>query len=124
MNTITRAWNRIGGRFLFRVGRVGYLTTTGRKSGQLRTTHIGFVPRADGTLLLGSGGPDRAWVANLRSEPRCRFRTRGGEGAYRATELVGDARDTALAEMRAAMGRFGGRATFHVVFALTPEAVE
>lgn len=56
------------------------LTTTGRRSGRRRTTHLIAVP-VDGTLaLLGTnfGQPTTpAWVHNLEAEPRAVVRHRG-----------------------------------------------
>jgi deazaflavin-dependent oxidoreductase (nitroreductase family) len=121
MNPIARTFNAIGGRLLATVGRAGHLTTTGRRSGLPRIVAVGFVRRPDGTILIGSGRPDAAWVVNLRADPRCRFRTRGGEAMYRAMEQTGDARGPALAELRRGMGGAGSRFTFHDVFVLEPE---
>jgi deazaflavin-dependent oxidoreductase (nitroreductase family) len=56
------------------------LTTTGRKSGQPRTSHLIATPH-DGTLaLLGTNfGQERtpAWVLNLEADPRATVSYRG-----------------------------------------------
>lgn len=121
MNRIARTLDSIGGRLLAAIGRAGHLTTTGRRSGLARTVAVGFVRRPDGGILVGSGRPGAAWVANLRAEPRCRFRTREDEGAYRAVEQTGDAHAPALAELQRGMGGAGSRFSFHDVFVLEPE---
>lgn len=49
------------------------LTTTGRKSGQPRTSHLISIPVADDLAVLGTnfGQPKTpAWVLNLEAEPR------------------------------------------------------
>lgn len=49
------------------------LTTTGRKSGQPRTSHLISIPVGDDLALLGTnfGQPKTpAWVLNLEAEPR------------------------------------------------------
>ena len=66
--------------------RVGAIVTTGRSSGEPRSTPVDLV-RADGHLyVVGIYGP-RNWVLNLRADPACRIRGRDGETAYTATEL-------------------------------------
>jgi deazaflavin-dependent oxidoreductase (nitroreductase family) len=57
------------------------LTTTGRKSGQPRTSHLISIPVGDDLALLGTnfGQPKTpAWVLNLEAQrptPRCAFAT-------------------------------------------------
>jgi deazaflavin-dependent oxidoreductase (nitroreductase family) len=56
------------------------LTTTGRKTGQRRTTHLIAVPHRDTLALIGTnfGQPSTpAWVLNLEAEPRARVTYRG-----------------------------------------------
>jgi deazaflavin-dependent oxidoreductase (nitroreductase family) len=56
------------------------LTTTGRRSGQPRASHLIAVPFADTLALIGSnfGQPDTpAWVLNLEAEPRAAVTYRG-----------------------------------------------
>ena len=70
-------------------GEVGYewngaptllLTTTGRRSGQPRTTPLIFARDGDAYLVVASVGglPDHpAWYHNLRAEPRASIQVRG-----------------------------------------------
>ncbi len=56
------------------------LTTTGRKSGRRRTSHLIAAPYGDGLALLGTnfgqqGTP--AWALNLEAEPRATVSYRG-----------------------------------------------
>ncbi|HSG86324.1 MAG TPA: nitroreductase family deazaflavin-dependent oxidoreductase [Candidatus Limnocylindrales bacterium] len=118
MGTVGRSFRGIGGRILVRLGRAGFLTTTGRRSGQPRRTSVGVIPRLDGSFLIGAGGEGRHWVANLRADPRCGLVYRGVSHRCRAAELTGPDRDAAAAEMRSAMGRFGEQAHFVEVFVL------
>ncbi|HET6877378.1 MAG TPA: nitroreductase family deazaflavin-dependent oxidoreductase [Jatrophihabitans sp.] len=56
------------------------LTSTGRKSGQLRETHLIAVPFRDTLALLGTnfGQPKTpAWVLNLEDEPRAKVAHHG-----------------------------------------------
>ena len=66
--------------------RTGVLTTTGRNSGQPRSTPVDLI-RVDGHVhVVGIYGA-RAWVLNLRANPACTVRGRGGEQAHVAVEL-------------------------------------
>ncbi len=121
MSAIGRSFQGIGGRILVKLGRAGYLTTTGRRSGVARRTFVGVIPRPGGSFLVGAGGEGRHWVANLRVDPRCRLDFRGVSHRCRAVELTGPDRDAAAAEMRAAMGRVGERAEFVEIFVLRRE---
>jgi deazaflavin-dependent oxidoreductase (nitroreductase family) len=61
---------KIGGRM--GRGQVLLLTTTGRKSGKVRTVPLGRFDRKGGYLIVGSmgGAPtDPGWIFNLRSQP-------------------------------------------------------
>lgn len=56
------------------------LTTTGRKSGAQRTTHLISVPVGDTLALLGTNfgqGSTPAWVLNLEAEPRASVTYKG-----------------------------------------------
>ena len=56
------------------------LTTTGRKSGRPRTSHLISIPLGDDLALLGTnfGQPSTpAWVLNLEAEPRATVTFRG-----------------------------------------------
>lgn len=65
--------------------RTGAIVTTGRTSGKLRSTPVDLI-RADGHLYVVGIYGVRDWVRNLRADPRCKVRARGGETAYLATE--------------------------------------
>jgi deazaflavin-dependent oxidoreductase (nitroreductase family) len=120
MSAVGRSFRGIGGRVLFRLGRAGYLTTTGRRSGQPRRTPVGIVPGDAGTWLIGSGEAGRSWVANLRADPDCLLETRDGAFACRARELRDSEHEAAQQTMRQRMGRTGAQATFVEIFELVP----
>lgn len=66
---------------------IALLTTRGRKSGQLRTTPLLFMPDGDRFIVVASqGGLPRnpAWYHNVKAEPRVRFRVRRREYDLRA----------------------------------------
>jgi deazaflavin-dependent oxidoreductase (nitroreductase family) len=128
-DAVARAFNSIGGSLMARSGRVGIPGTSvgipgtsGARTGLARRAPIGFVTRADGTILLGSSSPvNRGWMANLKAIPSCAFAIKGQEGRYLA-HLVGPAeRDAALAELKAKMGGTAERTSWGDLFVLEPE---
>ena len=122
-NALTRAFNSIGGSLMARSGRVGILGTTGAKTGLARKAPIGFVVRADGTILLGSGSPvNRGWTVNLKANPTCTFAIKGHERRYQARLVGPEEREAALAELKAKMGGMAERANWGDLFVLEPEA--
>ena len=122
-NALTRAFNSIGGSLMARSGRVGILGTTGARTGLARKAPIGFVMRADGTILLGSGSPvNRGWTVNLKANPSCTFGIKGQERRYLAHLVGPKERDGALAELRAKMGGIAERTKWGDLFVLEPEA--
>ena len=88
------------------------LTTTGRKSGQRRTTHLIAVPHRDTLALIGTnfGQPATpAWVHNLEAEPRASVTYRGNTVEVRAR--LADAEETA-AILAAASSYYTGWSTY------------
>jgi hypothetical protein len=83
---------------------------------------LGFVLRADGTVLIGSGSKEnRGWTANLKVDPACSFSIKGAERRYRARLVLDDARTPALDELKAKMGSWAERADWGDLFVLVPE---
>jgi deazaflavin-dependent oxidoreductase (nitroreductase family) len=84
------------------------VTTTGRRSGQPRTTPLIAVPVGDDLALLGTnfGGPSTpAWVHNLEADPRASVEYRG----RRAEVVARPATDEERARVWAASsGVYGG----------------
>jgi deazaflavin-dependent oxidoreductase (nitroreductase family) len=67
------------------------VTTTGRKSGQPRTSHLIAIPLGDALALLGTnfGQPGTpAWVLNLEADPKAQVRFKG-----RSLDVVARAAD-------------------------------
>lgn len=85
---------RTGGRFFDTVGsgrKVLLLTTTGRKSGEARTTPLVFMPFEDGYVVYASnGGQERppAWWLNLQAMPDAEVQIRGRRVPVRAAEAT------------------------------------
>ncbi len=52
-------------------GRVALLTTSGSRTGQPRTTAVGFVEEPDGSILVAATDPEAAWARNLDADPAC-----------------------------------------------------
>jgi deazaflavin-dependent oxidoreductase (nitroreductase family) len=119
---IARTFNLIGGTLMARTGRIGILTTTGAKTGLRRRAPVGYVQRADGSLLIGSGSrKNRGWTVNLRANPLATFSLRGKERRYRARLVADDERAAALADLKLSMGSFAERADWGDLFVLSPE---
>lgn len=107
---------------LFRVsgGRVGgrmvgldvlLLTTTGSKTGQPRTTPLGYLHDGDTYVIIASnGGSDRhpAWYFNLQKHPHATIRTRGETFEVIAETLQGADRDRVWALVLRDASIYGG----------------
>ena len=84
------------------------LTTTGRKSGQQRSTHLIAVPVGDTLALLGTnfGQPSTpAWVLNLEVDPQARVTYHGVTRAVQARPATDPERAEILAN---SAGVYGG----------------
>ncbi len=99
MNTVHRSLLWIsGGRLGWTAGRMPVLelTTTGRKSGQARTTML-TTPHQDGdtiVLVASRGGDDHhpAWFLNLRDNPSVTVKTKDGRREMTARVAGADER--------------------------------
>lgn len=104
MRAIFTRWFTDLNAFLIRVsrGRLGsqlgtqsilIVHTTGRKSGQARSTPVAYFEHEDRYLLVGSnwGRPrDADWVLNLRHNPHGWIELKGESFAIRAREAEGE----------------------------------
>lgn len=82
------------------IDKVGLVTTTGAKSGQVRTHPLALLPDADGLLAIGSNygrATHPAWTANLLAHPECTVEFMAAPAPYRAELLTGEARASAWA---------------------------
>jgi F420H(2)-dependent quinone reductase len=97
---------RIRRSFMFTGGMpILVLTTVGRKSGQSRSTPVGYLRHGDGYAVLASNaGSDRspAWWLNLQTEPRA-------EVLADRTRLAMTARRAAAAEEASLWREFAAR---------------
>ncbi len=59
----------------------------GRRSGSAREVTVGYVEEPDGSILVAAGSPNRAWAANLLTDPRLTVRAGGRSFAAEAEEL-------------------------------------
>jgi deazaflavin-dependent oxidoreductase (nitroreductase family) len=76
------------------------LTTRGRRSGALRTTHLVAVPHAGTLALIGTnfgGARTPAWVHNLEATPEATVTDRGRSRAVRARPAGPAERESVLA---------------------------
>ena len=77
------------------------VTTTGRKSGQRRTTHLIAIPYTDTLALIGTnfGQPSTpAWVLNLEADPHARIAYRGHLDTMSQCAITSDLLPTAQPE--------------------------
>lgn len=91
---------RIGGRF--GRGPVLVLTTTGRRTGQPRTTTVLYAKDGERLVIIGSNtGSERppAWALNLAATPAAMVQLGRKRIRMRATELGGDERERLWALM-------------------------
>jgi deazaflavin-dependent oxidoreductase (nitroreductase family) len=70
-------------------GRVLRIETRGRVTGRPAQAAVGFVERADGTLVIAASSPYASWALNLLSEPACRITIGDETWAATARELEG-----------------------------------
>lgn len=88
------------------------LTTTGAKSGLLRTSPVVGIEDGDRVVLIGSNfgrANHPAWYFNLRAHPRARLLLRGRSAVYTAHEATGAER---AALWRRAVEIYAGFATY------------
>jgi deazaflavin-dependent oxidoreductase (nitroreductase family) len=105
-----------------------FLTTTGRKSGEPRTTPLACMPRGDGSfLVVGSnfGRPSHpAWTGNLLADADATVEHRGRTTRVRARLLQGAEREeawTALLRMWPPYAQYQARVDRQIrVFCLEP----
>ena len=117
------------GRLLGRVGRapVLLLTTTGRRSGQPRTTPVLYLADGERLIVIGSNaGNERppAWALNLESHPDGEVQVRGRRAKVRARIAEGQERDELwrrMNEQYAGFDDYRGRTQREIdVFVLEP----
>lgn len=79
--------------------RIVLLTTTGRRTGQRRTTPLGYARDAEGNLLLfasAMGAPRHPdWYFNIAADPHVTVEITSGSWDAQATILTGADRDDA-----------------------------
>jgi len=73
-------------------------------------------------VIVCAGGDGRGWAANLHADPRCTLDIKGRRSSFVAESLTGEARDAAVADFVAAMGRTAGNTVWADVFVLRPAA--
>jgi deazaflavin-dependent oxidoreductase (nitroreductase family) len=75
---------------------VVFLTTTGARSGKLRTSPVLGFPTDDSLVVIASNyGQSRhpAWYHNLRADPEGQLSVRGQTRRFRAVQAEGDQRE-------------------------------
>ena len=97
---MTHRLERVVVAFERRVGYIGDLTTTGRRSGRLHSVTVGFVRDRDGSILVAAQRPGSAWAGNLGKDPRCVFTVRRSIRHLVARELSGTEREAAIRRIR------------------------
>jgi len=104
------------------------LTSTGARSGQLRTTPLVGIPHGDGYILIGSNfgqAHHPAWAYNLRAHPNASLTRNGLTRAYLAREVRGGEREACWQK---AVSHYAGYAAYQAragreiaVFVLEPQ---
>jgi deazaflavin-dependent oxidoreductase (nitroreductase family) len=118
MNTMHRTILKIsGGRIGWKAGNMPALelTTTGRKSGQPRTSML-TSPWQDGdklAIVASAGGNDThpAWFLNLRDNPDVEVRTEQGTRKMTARITAGDERATLWKQITSKHDNYAGYQT-------------
>jgi deazaflavin-dependent oxidoreductase (nitroreductase family) len=64
-------------------GRVLRIETRGRVTGRTARAVVGFVERANGSLVVAASSPYAGWARNLLDDPQCRITI--GDAAWEAT---------------------------------------
>src|SRR5215213_3486792 len=93
-------------------GRFLVLHTTGRRSGQPRTTPLSYTKDGDSYVVIASDGgaprnPD--WYLNLQNDPDAEIDVRGRRSRVHAETVTGDERDRLW---RQAVRSYGGYAGY------------
>ena len=109
------------GEELARWGKVAWLETTGRTSGNPVTAAVGFIDESDGSLFVAAGSESADWALNLRANPRCHVTISDVVGWYDATEVDDDRRAKAVVDLILKYGTPAERLGRGPVFRLTPE---
>jgi deazaflavin-dependent oxidoreductase (nitroreductase family) len=109
----TQAYRRTGGRLGAKVGKTTMmlLTTTGRSSGQPRTTPLNCIADGDRYLAIASyGGDDRdpQWFKNLQSNPEATIQLGGETIPVRATVATPEEKKTLWPKAVAAYKGYDG----------------
>jgi F420H(2)-dependent quinone reductase len=120
-DTFTRAvtflhkevYRRTGGKLGAKIGptTMGLLTTTGRKSGEPRTTPLNCTPDGDRWLLVASyGGDDRdpQWFKNLQAHPEATLQIGAETFPVRATVATPEEKKTLWPKVVAAYKGYEG----------------
>jgi deazaflavin-dependent oxidoreductase (nitroreductase family) len=84
---------------LVRDGAAVRLVTVGRRSGAEVGVTVGFVERAEGTLIVAAGDREADWAMNLLETPSCRVTLRDETFAAHARELDGADRAGAIRDL-------------------------
>jgi deazaflavin-dependent oxidoreductase (nitroreductase family) len=111
-----------------RLPSVLMLTTRGRRSGEPRSTCVGFLDVPEGRVVWGTGSgaaTDPHWARNLRAAGETEVQLMGERYPARARELIGAEREKVWREVIVAripkVSRYAARAGRTIpVFILTP----
>ena len=106
-------YRRTGGRVFGSIGGqpILLLQTTGRRSGQARTTPVQYVRNGDAFVLVASnaGAPrPPAWLGNLRAQPRARVQVGAETVDVLAREAEGEERAALWKRLTVANARLDG----------------
>ena len=101
-------------------GTVIRVETIGRRSGTPTAVTVGYVERADGSLVVAAGDREASWARNLLADPACRVTLRDATFAARARELEGAERHAAIRDLILRYGTPSERLGSGPAFVLQP----
>jgi len=102
-------------------GKVAVIETTGRRTGAVVSTAVGFVEEPDGSLLVAAGNVAADWALNLQADPVCRVTIGEGTRTYRARPADADESARAVSALILKYGTPAERLGHGPVFRITPD---
>ena len=102
-------------------GKVIVLESLGRRTGMVRRAAVGFVERADGSIVVAASRPETQWARNLLASPGCIVEREGRRHAHRAEPLDEASRRSAVASLILKYGTPAERLGAGPAFRLVPD---
>jgi deazaflavin-dependent oxidoreductase (nitroreductase family) len=101
-------------------GDVAVIEAPGRRSGQTRSTAVGYVREPDGSLLVAASADHTDWARNIEAAGRCRVTIAGVSQEYDVRRLPDDERGPVVVALILRYGTPAERLGAGPAFRLTP----